>query len=69
VNSLPFEEMWEDDRYWSQLALEGKRFEGWFYYSGDFEKLVDCKIVTGSGSRSLTFPARPRKIPLPIALS
>jgi len=44
VNSLPLEEMWEDDRYWSQLALQGRRFEGWFYYSGDFEKLVDYRI-------------------------
>ena len=44
VNSLPLEEMWEDDRYWSHLALQGRRFEGWFYYSGDFEKLVDCSV-------------------------
>jgi len=44
VDSLPLEEMWEDDRYWSRLALEGRRFEGWFYYSGDFEKLVDYRI-------------------------
>ena len=45
VDALPFQEMWEDDRYWSRLALEGKRFEGWFYYSGDFEKLIDYRVV------------------------
>ena len=45
VDALPFQEMWEDDRYWSRLALEGKQFEGWFYYSGDFEKLVDYRIA------------------------
>lgn len=44
VNSLPFSEMWEDDRYWSRLAIEGRNFEGWFYYSGDFEKLIDHEI-------------------------
>ena len=44
MDSLPIEEMWEDDQYWSRLALEGRRFEGWFYYSGDFEKLVDCSV-------------------------
>lgn len=44
VNALPFEEMWEDDQYWHRLVLEGKKFEGWFYYTGDFEKLVDYKI-------------------------
>jgi 8-oxo-dGTP diphosphatase len=44
VNALPFEEMWEDDQYWVKLALEGRRFEGWFYYTGEFKKLVDYKI-------------------------
>jgi 8-oxo-dGTP diphosphatase len=44
VDALPFEEMWEDDRHWVRLALGGRRFEGWFYYAGDFEKLVDYKI-------------------------
>jgi 8-oxo-dGTP diphosphatase len=44
VDALPFEEMWEDDQYWHRLALNGRKFEGWFYYSGDFERLVDYKI-------------------------
>ena len=44
LHHLPFEDMWEDDPHWSKLALNGKKFEGWFYYSGDFEKLVDCRI-------------------------
>jgi 8-oxo-dGTP diphosphatase len=44
VDALPFEEMWEDDRHWHKLALAGKRIEGWFYYAGDFDKLVDYKI-------------------------
>lgn len=44
VDALPFDEMWEDDRYWVKLALEGTRLEGWFYYSGDFEKLKDYAL-------------------------
>ncbi len=44
VDNLPFDEMWEDDQYWYRLALNGTRFVGWFYYSGDFEKLIDHKI-------------------------
>ncbi len=44
VDALPFDEMWEDDKYWYKLALEGTRFEGWFYYSGDFEKLIDHQV-------------------------
>jgi 8-oxo-dGTP diphosphatase len=42
---FPYDEMWEDDRFWSHLAVEGRRFEGWFYYSGDFEKLEDHKVT------------------------
>lgn len=44
VESLPFDEMWEDDKYWCRRAIEGKPFEGWFYYSGEFEKLLDYRI-------------------------
>lgn len=43
-DDLPFGEMWEDDRYWHSCVAEGRRFEAWFYYSGDFEKLVDYRI-------------------------
>ena len=48
VDALPFDEMWEDDRYWYRLALDGTRFDGWFYFSGDFEKLVDHEIEVKS---------------------
>jgi 8-oxo-dGTP diphosphatase len=44
LDALPFDEMWEDDPYWSRLVFEGRRFEGWFYYTGDFAKLVEYKI-------------------------
>lgn len=40
----PFEEMWEDDRYWFKHAIEGTKFRGNFYFKGDFEKLVDHNI-------------------------
>jgi 8-oxo-dGTP diphosphatase len=44
IDALPFDDMWEDDRHWCRLALEGTRLEAWFYYSGDFEKLIDHRI-------------------------
>ena len=53
IDSLPFDEMWEDDRYWYKLALDGPRFEGWFYYSGDFEKLIDHRIQIKSPDRRI----------------
>ncbi len=48
IDALPFEKMWEDDQYWYRLALDGTRFEGWFYYSGEFEKLIDHRIEVKS---------------------
>ena len=45
IHSLPFDDMWEDDPLWVRLVFDQKEFEGWFYYAGDFEKLVDHKIV------------------------
>ena len=49
IQALPFEEMWEDDRYWCPLALQRKHFQGWFYFSRDFKKLIDHRIeVIGS---------------------
>ena len=48
IDALPFDEMWEDDQYWCRLALEGTRLEGWFYFPGDFEKLIDHRIQVKS---------------------
>lgn len=45
VEALPFSEMWEDDPFWVRLVFDQKKFEGWFYYTGDFDKLVDHRIV------------------------
>ncbi len=44
VNHPPFDEMWEDDKYWYRHAVEGRNFRGDFYFKGDFEKLVDHRI-------------------------
>jgi|SRR5690348_4721205 8-oxo-dGTP diphosphatase len=44
VNQPPFEEMWEDDKYWYRHAVKGTSFRGNFYFRGDFEKLVDHRI-------------------------
>ena len=48
IDALPFDEMWEDDQYWCRLALEGTRLEGRFYFSGDFEKLIDHRLQVKS---------------------
>jgi 8-oxo-dGTP diphosphatase len=32
---IPYEEMWEDDRHWLPLLLEGKTFAGYFEFDGE----------------------------------
>ncbi|MBX4205272.1 MAG: 8-oxo-dGTP diphosphatase [Candidatus Doudnabacteria bacterium] len=43
-NEIPFDKMWPDDRFWFPYFLEGKNFEGQFFFR-DQNKLVDCKIT------------------------
>ena len=33
--SIPYDEMWEDDRHWLPHCLSGQRFNGWFFFDGD----------------------------------
>jgi 8-oxo-dGTP diphosphatase len=42
VESIPYHEMWEDDRYWLPLALEGTPFKAYFIFDDD--RMVDRKI-------------------------
>ena len=41
---IPFKEMWEDDKFWYKYILEKRKFEGRFYFKGDFEKLIAHEI-------------------------
>lgn len=43
VAEIPYDQMWEDDRYWLPPALEGKHFEGFFIF--DEKVMVDQKIT------------------------
>ena len=42
ISQLDYSNMWEDDRLWFPLLLEGKRFNGYFIF--DDRKLVDSRI-------------------------
>lgn len=43
VKDLDYSRMWEDDKLWLPIALEGKKFEGFFLF--DDLKLLDSRIV------------------------
>lgn len=32
---IPYEEMWEDDKYWLPLVIHGIKFQASFYFSGE----------------------------------
>lgn len=45
INKIPYDEMWEDDRHWLPLLLEGKRFKGEFFYDEGGTELLEKAIV------------------------
>lgn len=44
VGQIPYDDMWEDDRLWLPMLLEGKSFIGDFYFTDDYNKLVSYNI-------------------------
>ena len=46
LSEIPYDEMWQDDRYWLPLLLEGKDFDGTFYFNEDASRLLDFKLNT-----------------------
>lgn len=43
VNKLDYSRMWEDDKLWLPIALEGRKFSGYFLF--DDRRLLDSRIV------------------------
>ena len=43
--SLPYDEMWQDDRYWLPLLVEGKKFRGTFEFTADSKNLISASVV------------------------
>ena len=46
LDKIPWEQMWEDDKLWLPLALEGKKLRGFFIFDGEkmlWEKLEEVE--------------------------
>lgn len=46
LDSIPFDRMWPDDRYWLPLVLESRPFRGFFRF-GESEDLMRWELETG----------------------
>ena len=47
-DEIPYDDMWQDDEHWLPLLLEGKRFNGEFYFNEDGSKLLDYNLIPHS---------------------
>lgn len=49
VADLPYDRMWEDDKLWLPIALEGKHFKGQFIFDG--ERMLSSRLVEQEPSK------------------
>ena len=42
LDAIPYDRMWEDDRLWLPLLLEGRRFSGYWIFDGD--RMLDYRL-------------------------
>ena len=45
--NLPMDQMWQDDKYWLPLLIEGRKFRGRFEFSGDSKELITHEVTVG----------------------
>jgi len=43
-NSLPYAQMWEDDKHWVPLMMEGKKFEANFHFKENFTDIFKWSV-------------------------
>ena len=48
IASLDYSAMWEDDRLWLPMALEGKKFDGRFIF--DDKTMIDAEVIEEEGN-------------------
>ena len=57
IDKIPYDKMWEDDRYWLPTILkETKKVYGRFYFIDDWGKLIRSEIYILSGEKVIIPP-------------
>lgn len=49
LDSIPYEQMWEDDRIWIPMMLRGERFQSRWIFDGD--KMLDYELLPETGEQ------------------
>ncbi len=49
LDSIPYEQMWEDDRIWIPMMLRGERFQSRWIFDGD--KMLDYELSPETGEQ------------------
>jgi len=44
IDDIPYDLMWEDDKYWLPKVLSGDLLKGEFWFSADMKKLISHKL-------------------------
>lgn len=44
-DNIPFSKMWDDDKYWLPLILEGKKIKADFYFGEDNNTIINKDII------------------------
>jgi 8-oxo-dGTP diphosphatase len=47
VDEIPYDRMWDDDRYWVPHLLDGTKFRGDAVFDADGDELLDWELETG----------------------
>ena len=47
TDEIPYDEMWEDDRYWLPHLLDDEPFRGRFQFDDEGDQLLEWKLETG----------------------
>jgi 8-oxo-dGTP diphosphatase len=51
LDRIPYARMWEDDRIWMPLMLQGRRFEGRFLFAGDTMLGHEVRVLPAASGR------------------